>query len=315
MVARLNTEIDHTGYSYLDSVSATSRLVRSDLGSLGNSTAAALLQMVRDASHVTIGELAMRLEAAYGIPQSRALTEVANFVSSSQAAGLFSFHSSALRNFRYGWLRPLENIAFSPWVHRGAAMSLRRRRYAEATFWNTLRISGFRQGMLGFILSVFMSATTIVVGGVFALEGDFGVLAMAGLLISSIVVAATAGVAHETSHLLASRALRCVVTGVYYDRMIVGLQRKRSTRPGEAMITIAGPLAGALVSAVWFIVALVYLLASSYDSYLGEFGGMLILGPSGLFLIYHLSSLLPPSADGRALIAALCPKTNRLVEV
>ncbi|MGJ9411413.1 PqqD family protein [Aeromicrobium sp. CF4.19] len=253
-----------------------------------------VLDVVSSQGQVTLGRLADMLSTTYGIDEERAFGDVGRFVHQAQVAGVLSMRSSWRQQVQHSLVRPFLDLAMFPvrlnYPARGA-----RRRHLVPSVAVTARAALESQVALGVVLLVPFAAVIAI-----ALAPPDPLLFVAAFGGVFLLTMAVTGVVHELAHHVVAGACGLRLDIVYRERFTVGLRRERGSSAQEALITVIGPVAAlALV-----ITALLTLGAGSWDGQAGFVVRCAVLGLLAAGSL-HLACLVPPSADGRALVRAV----------
>ena len=258
-----------------------------------NDSAALLVQAIERSGEVDLGTLSDVLTSTYGLDPDHAFNEVATFVHRAQVVGALSMRSSWVRQVRYSFLLPVVDLVLFPmrlgFPERGA-----RREYRMPRASSTAHVALTTQGALALVLGIpFAAVLWLILQPPYL--GEF-LLAFGGVYVLTMMVT---GLIHELAHFAVARVVGKPVVAVFRERFTVGLKRDVGRPAQELAITIAGPVAALVV----LIGLLLWLATGSWDAGVGVMVQSAILGVLAA-LSFHLGCLLPPSADGQALVAA-----------
>ncbi len=293
----LRHEIDATGYRLTDAVSATPRLAT--VGA-ANPAAQVLVELLTPGTRVTLQTLADGLVERFGIEADRARQDVAAFVDQAQRVGAISFHSSAGATaqvmLRPAWhfLREPFDATFWRWG--------RRRRFRSPRPSTIVGLAARSQALLGVLLGLPLTLLILPVLLGIAPWSDAGSdrRIIVGFGAAFVLGFVALGVIHELTHYLAARVTSTPVHQVYAEGLRVGLQYSAADPLRTAAVTLAGPLVAVAtgVATMWWLAA--------GDGPTGPGWPVRpMLAALALVCTYHLACLVPPAADGQALLASI----------
>lgn len=292
--AEVVVDINHTGYSSDDAVSASPALRAGELPPGLNPSAAALFALVVATDQVTVADLADTLVSRYGIPRERALVDVATFVQHGQEAGILSYHQGR-RNRVRGQARFLRDLAMVP-VRGAMFLPSVQRRYRPYSRRRLVTDTVAAQGRLGVVTVLVCLVPLSFISGLWSDVGASFVAGFSAGVVGGLVVL---GVAHESTHALVSAALGSPPRAVYRQGMRVGLHRTRLSPVRDLAVAVSGPLLGALLGAAMLVVLLSLDRAAPSTMSRAALIGLLIATS------FQVACLVPPAADGTVIMSAL----------
>lgn len=284
--------IGNTGYSSEDAVAAPPSVRRGELPTGLNESGALLLSQVMGREQVKLGELADVLVEHYGLPRERALVDVATFVQQGQMVGMLSFHA-AQGNRLKGHARLLGDLVMIP-VRGGMHMRSIQRQYYPYSAKRMVIAVAYSQLRLGLIIVV---GCAIPLGFIDGLRSSAGATFVGRFAVGVIGGLVVLGVIHEAAHAVLSTVWGSRPKDVYVQGLRVGLRRTRLTPMRDLLVSAAGSVVGAVAGTI----ILIPLLAVGRPTTLA---GAAAIGLS-IATSYQVACLVPPSADGTAILASL----------
>lgn len=293
-------DIAGTGYAADDELTPAPRLLADSALRDMNASARFLATRVRDLGRVSIGDLAQALAQRHDLTTETARADVAGFVRSAQVAGLVSLHSTAGRTFTNYHKEYAFQLAVAPIVGTVAGLGTRRR-FLVPTSRRVMLTVGRSQALLGLVLLAPLLLFFMALLGIPLWEADPAQRRFVGTLATSFLAATVVlAVVHELAHLGMARFLRVSVSALYVDGLRVGLHRDAGTPARSAAITLVGPVAASALGA-----AVLAVVASAGGNHVSRAVQSALMVGVAIPTLYHAICLVPPAADGRALVRAL----------
>jgi len=292
--AEVVDDINHTGYSSDDAVSASPALRAGDLPPGLNSSAGALFALVVASERVRVSDLADALVARYGVSRERALVDVATFVQRGQEAGILSYHQMH-RNRVRGRARFLRDLFLVP-VRGAMFLPSVQRRYRPYSGLRLLADSAAAQAQLAVLTVLVCLVPLSLISGLWS---DVGAAFVVGFSLGVVGGLVVLGVAHEATHALVSTSLGSPPRAVYRQGMRVGLHRMRLSPGRDLAVAVSGPLLGALLGAALLFVLLSVDRAEPSTMSRAALIGLLIATS------FQVACLVPPAADGTVIMSSL----------
>lgn len=307
----LTLEIGSTGYDTRD------RLTLSEFGFLhagsdSNPPGQEIARFISTNVSPTLGDVSEHLVSKYGIAPERAQSDVAMYANLAQQRGYASLHTTFMRSFAaIVTHRILELMVLHPKDRRTRLIYTRRRNIPPTTGNVLLKVGS--ASLINAVIVV--AAITLLLIGLAKLVGlpinpyllEWYPFAVALTLITHGV----AGVLHEKAHIQVAQWLGVPVHNLSVEGLRIGIQRARSSPRNEISITLAGPLVGIVASAVAVGVAIAAITYMQPSGMTRSAWALITLLPATA-VITNASTLIPPSADGKALWYAIARvKTER----
>jgi hypothetical protein len=286
--------IGQSGYESTDRLAAAPLLLAGGRPASANASAAFLLDRVARDSPIALDDLAGELSTRFGVPRDEALLGVAAFAEIGQEGGYLSYLDNAASRWRLRrrFLADLLRLPVQGTMHLPAV----RRRHLPFSLPTTMWVAAARQAVHGLLFGVTLSALVALLPGLDAATAlRLGVGLTVGLTLGQLAMAPV----HEVTHAAVSRAVDRWPSSVYVQGLRVGLHRRRATPMRDITVIVAGPALATLLG-----IALVVAVFTMQESAPTTFTRGVVTGVA-VATVVHATCLVPPAADGRALVRAV----------